>query len=342
MADATMKRAAGTRHPEGEHTLEKGRWQKRIIGAGPPLALLVICIIFALINQRFVSTANLAGIAEQASILLVLAVGMTFVILLGGIDLSVEGVMATTSLAVVLLAQNDRNDNDLGLLAVVIGVGIGALFGLFNGLINTRLKVPSFMVTLGSGAIGIGIATVLFQGRAPRMLDESLRGWSLDRWFGVSKLVFIALAVLLIGYLIQRYTRLGRYAYVIGGDEGIARYSGINIQKYKTGAFVLAGATFGLAGAMASTRLGVGDVQIGSGQMFATITAVVIGGTLLAGGRGGVLQTLIGVLIIASLANGLILAGVAPHIQISVQGAVIVAAVAATGWSLRNRVRIIK
>lgn len=315
---------------------------RRLVNIGPPVALVTLIVLFALLSDRFFTVANLGGIANQSSILLVMAVGMTFVILLGGIDLSTEGVMATSSMVVVLLAANDRNDNDFGMLAVLAGVGVGALFGLLNGVLHTRLRIPSFMVTLGVGAIGTGIATVLFAGRAPRLLDEGVRSWGLGQWLGVSKLVFIALLVVLIGYGIQRFSRAGRYAYVIGGDEAIARLSGISIPKYKTLAFVISGSTAGLGGAMASMRLGVGDVQIGAGQMFATITAVVIGGTLLAGGRGGVLQTVIGALIIATLANGLILVGVAPYIQVSLQGAIIVVAVAATGWHLRNRTRVIK
>lgn len=318
------------------------RWTSWLVGAGPLLALAAVMVIFGAINPRFLSVANILGIAENAAILIVLAVGMTFVILLGGIDLSLEGVMATSSLVVVLLAVNDRNELDFGLWAVLAGVLVGATFGLVNGIVNTVFKVPSFMVTLGTGAIGLGVATVLFAGRAPRMLDMNLRSFGLDRWNGISKLILVALVVFAIGVIIQQLTKLGRYAYVIGGDEGIAKYSGINIRLYKTLTFVLSGALFGLAGAMAATRLGVGDVQIGAGMAFQAIAAVVIGGTLLSGGRGGVFKTLIGTLIIASLANGLILAGVPPHVQISVQGVVIVVAVAAAGWQLRERVRVIK
>jgi ribose transport system permease protein len=154
--------------------------------------------------------------------------------------------------------------------------------------------------------------------------------------------VFIAAAVLVAGYFLQRFTRIGRYAYVIGGDEQIARLSGIPIARFKVAAFVVSGTAAGLAGVMAAGRLGIGDVQIGSGQLFATITAVVVGGTLLAGGRGGVLQTLVGALLISVLANGLILVGVSPYVQKAVQGVVIVVAVAATAWTARNRIRVVK
>ncbi len=326
----------------GSPALRRRPLSRRLISAGPPLALVALWLVFGALNNRFLTASNMRGIADQTAILLVLAVGMTFVILLGAIDLSVEGVMATSSLVVALLAANDRNSNGFGMLAVLAGVAVGALFGLVNGLLHTRLKVPSFMVTLGMGAIGMGIATVLFAGRAPRVLDAGVRDWGLNKWLGFSQLAYVAVAVLLLGWGIQRFTRVGRYAYVIGGDEEIARLSGIPIRRYKTLAFVISGSTAGLAGAMAASRLGVGDVQIGGGQVFATITAVVVGGTLLTGGRGGVTKTLVGALIIATVANGLILVGVDPNVQRSVQGIVIVIAVASTGWNLRTRVRTIK
>lgn len=318
------------------------RLTRYTLQAGPAVALLVLVIAFAILNGQFLSPDNLGGIASQTSILLVLATGMTFVILLGCIDLSAEGVMATSSLVFVLLAQNDRNGNNFGVLAVVAGVLTGCLFGLVNGILHVRLRIPSFMVTLGTGAIGIGVATVLFGGQAPRLLDSGLRAWGVDSWIGVSRLAWLAVLALLFGFFLQRYTRIGRYAYVIGGDEQIARLSGIKIARYKILVFLLSGGASGLAGVMAAMQLGVGDVTIGAGQLFAAITAVVVGGTVLAGGRGGVGKSLVGAVLITVLANGLILAGVSPYVQRAVQGVVIVVAVAATGWSQRHRVRVVK
>jgi len=332
--------------PRSDTPAASGVARRRVLrhafNAGPVLALVLMCLLFTLLNSRFLTTGNLRSIGDASAILLVLAVGATFVILLGGIDLSVEGVMATSSLVAVLLAANDRNGNDLGYLAVLGGAATGALFGLLNGVLHVRLRIPSFMVTLGTGAVGIGIATVLFGGQPPRLLDEGLRGWGIGRWAGIPRVVFVAVVVLAIGYFLQRFTKVGRYAYVIGGDEQIARLSGIPIPRFKVAAFVVSGTAAGLAGVLAATRLGVGDVQIGSGQVFATVTAVVVGGTLLSGGRGGVPQTLVGALLISVLANGLILSGVSPYVQQAVQGVVIVAAVAATGWTARKRIRVVK
>ncbi|MET4582904.1 ribose transport system permease protein [Conyzicola nivalis] len=327
---------------ESVTTTRGAQIKKFVVGAGPLVALVALVVFFAIASPTFSQPGNLSILLTQLSILLVIGVGLTFVILLGSIDLSVEGVMASSSLVFVLFAANDRNDFEFGLLAVVAGILTGSLFGLVNGVLHVRLGIPSFMVTLGTGAIGIGLATVLFGGRAPRLLDEGLRAWGVGSTAGLSNLVFIAIVVLGLAFLVQRFTRVGRYGYVIGGDEPIAKLSGINIRKYKISSFVLSGTASGIAGVMAATQLGVGDTTIGTGFLFTAITAVVLGGTLLVGGRGGVIRTLIGVAIITVLANGLILVGVDPYIQTAVQGLVIVVAVIASGWSLRRRVRVIK
>ena len=318
------------------------QWRSRLINAGPVVALVVLIIVFSIASSTFLTGSNVATIGSQLSILLVLAVGMTFVILLGSIDLSSEGVMAASSLIFVLLASNDRNGNNFGWLAVGAGIGTGALFGLINGFLHTKLGIPSFMVTLGTGAIGIGVATVLFGGQPPRLLDGSLRTLGVGTWFGVSALLYISLGVFVVAWMVQKYTRVGRYGYVIGGDEGIASISGIDVKKYKIGAFVISGTAAGLAGVMASAQLDVGDVNIGTNLLFTGISAVVVGGTILSGGRGGVVKTLIGSLIIVVLGNGLILVGVSPDVQIAVQSVVIVTAVAITSWPLRKRVRVVK
>ncbi|PPL20379.1 ABC transporter permease [Microterricola pindariensis] len=316
---------------------------QRLFGTGGPLvALVVLVAFFSLASSTFFTLGNGSSLLTQLSILLVVAIGLTFVIILGSLDLSIEGVMASSSLVFVLLAANDRNDSDLGFLAVIAGVLTGSLFGLLNGVLHVHLKIPSFMVTLGTGAIGIGIATVLFGGRAPRLMDDSLRDLGFGSLGGIPKLAIIAVIVLTIALLVQRFTRVGRYGYAIGGDEQVMKLSGVNINRYKVLSFVLTGTASGIAGVMAALQLGVGDVTIGGGYLFTAITAVVLGGTALVGGIGGVGRTLVGAAIITVLANGLILIGVNPYVQVAVQGLVIVLAVAVTGWSLRKRVRAIK
>lgn len=319
-----------------------GRARRLIAGGGPAIALVALIVVFTISNPVFLSLGNLAILLSQMAIPMVIATGLTFVILLGGIDLSSEGVIATSSLVFVLTAANDRNDVALGALAALFGVLTGAAFGFLNGALNVKLGIPSFMVTLGMGAIGIGVATVLFGGRAPRLVDADMRGLGIGATGGIANIFLVGLAVVVLGWLVQRFTRVGRYGYVIGGDENVARLSGVKVDRYKVGAFTIAGATSGTAGVLLASQLGIGSPVIGQGFMFTSITAVVLGGTLLTGGRGGVLRSLVGVAIIVVLANGLILMGVNAYVQIAVQGLVIIAAVVATGWRLRSRVRVIK
>jgi ribose transport system permease protein len=325
---------AGARR--GERTLpDLGFW-------GPVLALVVLCVLLSIFADRFATGANLKAIADQASVPAVLAVGLTFVIVMGAIDLSIEGIMAAAAIITALLVANERNSLDLGLLGVALAVLAGVVLGFLNGIINARLRVPSFMVTLGMGSIGLGIATVLFGDRPPKISDPSMRAWGLDEFLGLPRYAFVALAIVTLGYVIQRYTRMGRYAFAIGGGEDLARLSGLRVERYKTIVFTFAGAMFALGGAMSAARVGIGSPTAGNGQLFATITAVVVGGTLLSGGRGGVLHSTVGVLIVTVLGNGLVLLGVDDSIQRAVQGAIIVSAVALTTWPARGRLRVIK
>jgi len=272
----------------------------------------------------------------------VLAVGLTFVLLLGAIDLSLEGIMAVAALSVALLLANNRNDIDLGFLAVIAAVALGACFGFANGFLSTMLRIPSFMTTLGVSAIGIGVATVLFAGVQPTIKSPAVDEWANGQILGLTPLTFVAIAVVTVGVLVQRYTRLGRYARVIGGAEDLALLSGVPVRRYKILAFTFAGAVYGIGGVMVTIQLGSGIVAAGVGQNFAAITAAVVGGTLLSGGRGGVLQSVVGVLIVTVLVNGLVLVGVSPYVQRAVQGVIVVAAVAITNWPLRERMRVVK
>ncbi|TFC01025.1 ABC transporter permease [Cryobacterium adonitolivorans] len=309
---------------------------------GPPAALLALCTAFSIASPQFRTWTNLRNVLDSASVLAVITVGLTFVLLLGAIDLSIEGVMAASGLSVALLLANNRNDVDLGFVAIIAAVALGACFGLANGLLSTRLRIPSFMTTLGVSAIGIGVATVLFGGIQPTISSPAVAEWANGQVLGLTRLTFVAAFVVVVGVLIQRYTRIGRYARVIGGAEDLAALSGVRVARYKTLAFTLAGALYGLGGVMVTIQLGSGIVAAGAGQNFTAITAAVVGGTLLSGGRGGVIQSVVGVLIVTVLANGLVLIGVSPYVQKAVQGIIVVAAVAITTWPLRERMRVVK
>ncbi|WP_347192979.1 ABC transporter permease [Nocardioides sp.] len=310
--------------------------------AGPPVALVAIFAVFAALSSQFRTVGNIQNILDAAAVLAVVACGITFVLMMGSIDLSAAGVMATSALAVALLVENNRNDNDLGLIGIVLAVLLAAALGALSGLLLVLLKVPSFMTTLGVSAIGLGLATLMFAGVQPNISDAGLESWAVDRLLGFTYLTWIAAGCVLVGWLIQRYTRLGRYAYAIGGAEEVLALSGVKVAPYKVAVFTLAGAFYGLGGVMVTSQLGAGLVQAGKGYDFLAITAAVVGGTLLTGGRGGVLHTTVGVLLIVVLTNGLVQVGVSPYWQGGVQGLIVVAAVAAAVVPLRHRNQVVK
>ncbi|KQY47612.1 inner-membrane translocator [Cellulomonas sp. Root137] len=310
--------------------------------AGPPIALVVIVIVFSLLSSQFRTLGNFQNILDAASVLAVVTCGATFVLLMGSIDLSAAGVMATSAITVALLVENNRNGNDLGFLGIAIAIALGAALGCLSGVLLMVLKVPSFMTTLGVSAIGIGIATLLFAGVQPNITDAALESWATDRLLGFTYLTWIAAGCVLVGWLIQRYTRLGRYAYAIGGAEEVLGLSGVKVAPYKVAVFTLAGAFYGLGAVMVTSQLGAGLVQAGADFTFSSITAAVVGGTLLTGGRGGVLHSTVGVLLIVVLTNGLVQIGVSPYWQGGVQGLIVVIAVAAAAVPLRHRNQVVK
>ncbi|OGO55557.1 MAG: hypothetical protein A2V85_07440 [Chloroflexi bacterium RBG_16_72_14] len=320
---------------------------RRILGHGaipvPALiALLAVSGVLTILNTRFMSVTNLQTIVDQTAIPAVIVVGLTFVVLTGSIDLSVEGVVAVGSMVTSLLVMNDRNDLALGALAVPVAVIVGGGLGLVAGLAVTRLRIPSFLATIATWYIGRGIAELLFGDKAkPRVLDEGFIAWSHPLFLGFSGLVWLAIVVVLFGLLLQQFARFGRYAYAIGGSEETTKLSGIPVRRYRLGAFIFSSLCFALAGAMVTARTGVGAVAAGDGQLFLAVSGVVIGGTLLIGGRGGVLHSVVGVLIMVVIANGMILADVSPYWQQVVQGAVVLVAVIATVWRQRARLRVI-
>lgn len=303
-----------------------GRW--RLASWAPVVVLVLLCVIITFINPNFLSFGNAVRISQAAMIPLVLGLGATFIILMGSIDLSVEGVLTLSTVILSLLVLNGANTNDYGLLAVLVVVLVGAGVGCLSGIIHVRLKVPSFMTTLGIWFIGVGIANALLGGMAVRINDPWIRGLAIERFLGFPWGVWLALACLAVALVIQNYTRLGRYIYALGGGEELAALSGIPVSRVRIMAFTLAGMFYAVGGILAAAQLGLGNAQIGNGRLFTTVTAVVVGGTSLSGGQGSVLQTLVGVLIVVVLANGMVLMGVPSSVQIGVQGLMIIAAVA--------------
>ncbi len=306
----------------------------------PVLVLVLLCALVAAVNPNFLTFNNAVRISQAAMIPLVLGLGATFIILMGSIDLSVEGVLALGAVMLSLLVTNGANGNDYGIIGVLLVLLAGAGMGAVSGLVHVRLKIPSFMVTLGMWFIGVGIANAILGGIAVRITDPDIRGLVVQRFLGFPWGAWVALAALAVAYVIQDHTRLGRYLYALGGGEELAALSGIPVRAVRVAAFTLAGSFYALGSVLAAAQLGLGNAQIGTGRLFTTITAVVVGGTALSGGQGSVLQTFVGVLIVVVLANGMVLMGIPPSVQQAVQGLLIIAAVALS--IDRARMRIVK
>ncbi len=320
------------------------RFSKRFGQWAPLLSLIALCLLLSLLSPRFFTLRNFVGIANEAAPILVIALGTTFVIILGGIDLSVEGIVAVSGVLVVLLARNDFNSNDYGWLGVLVAIVIAGVMGFLNGLIHTRLRIPSFMATLAMQYVGLGLATLLLAGNFAQMKDPNIRGLVLNRFppdpGGLPYGTWLTIFAFIAAYVIQRYTKIGRYMYAIGGGEDLAALSGVHINRYKLIIFTLAGLFAGVGSLVRAAQLGIAQPAIGAGMLFTSITGVVVGGTALSGGEGGVVNTLVGVLIVTVLHNGMILLGVNPYVQQAIQGVIIVVAVALT--INRGRLKIIK
>jgi ribose transport system permease protein len=302
--------------------------------------LLALFLCLSVATDGFFDLRNFARMLSAAAIPMVLAMGATFIILTGSIDLSVEGVIALSGVLVSLLVANSANGLDLGLWSVPMGIALGGLVGLLNGVVHVKLKAPSFMTTLGVGFACIGIATAVLGGDTVRISDQTFRAIFLKRFLGLPYGVWIAFAAVAIALFVQQRTVIGRWLYAIGGDEEIARQIGVPVQRTRVVAFGLAGLFTGLAGVMAAAQLGQGHALLGSGRLFTTVTATVVGGVALSGGVGSVLDAVVGVLIVITLDNGLVLLGVPPFFQQAVQGLLIITAVA---MSLdRSRLSLVK
>ncbi|MBO0663187.1 ABC transporter permease [Jiella sp. MQZ9-1] len=288
----------------------------------PYFSLLGIIIIFAIAAPRFLSFGNAVNIASQSSILLLIALGSALVILMGSIDLSVG---ATASLAGVLTATAVPS---LGPWALCLAVLVGAGVGIVNGLLLTVVRIPSFLATLGTMSVLSGLSLIVTDGVPVGINDDRFIELASFRFlYNIPALVLWAAAAFVICVLLASLTRVGRYIYAIGGGERVAAVSGLPVQRYKFYAFMLCGCLSALGGGLLASWLQSGSPNGADGYMLSAIAAVVMGGIPLNGGHGGIGRTLLGVLVIGVLANGLNLCGVGPYVQSVIQGVVVIVAV---------------
>ncbi|WP_420013242.1 ABC transporter permease [Tateyamaria sp.] len=281
-----------------------------------------------LVDSRFLSIRNFARIAISASPALMVAIGVTFIILMGSIDLSMEG---TVSVCAVLFAflflGMGGTMGSWAILAIPGALIVGAAMGFINGLVHVKLKIPSFMASLAMGFVGTGLALLLTGGDRIRVEDEAFRSLLTVRWFNFPIMCYVALFGLLVAWFIQSRTTLGRNFYAVGGGEELAKASGLNVNRVRIMGFTLAGVFFAMGALLAVGRIGIAETATGNGFMFVSITAVVVGGTALWGGIGGVWNTLIGVLIVNVINNGMVVIGLPGWVQDGTLGLLVIAAV---------------
>jgi ribose transport system permease protein len=296
--------------------------------AGIGLALLLLCIFFAIEAPRFASAINMTNILTQISINTVLAVGMTFTILLGGIDLSVGSVLAlSTIIAGQIITKESYSVGVAIFLAVLGSLAVGMVCGLFNGYVSERWKIHPFITTLGMLNIARGAALQISQSRTIFNFPKTFNDLGSVEYFGIPFIFIVALVTVLVGRFILNRTVYGRIIYAIGNNEEAVRLSGHNPSVYKVLAYVVCGATVGLAAIMYMLRLNISSPILGVGFELKAIAAVVIGGTSMRGGKGSMIGTFLGACIIGVLDNGLLLIGMGDFARQIVTGMIIVLAV---------------
>jgi ribose/xylose/arabinose/galactoside ABC-type transport system permease subunit len=291
-------------------------------------AFAILLVVFSFASPWFLSIDNFLNIGRQTALVSIIAIGMTFVIIARQIDLSVGSTLALSGMSAAL-AMAYVGDN--WIIGAIAGLGTGALVGAINGVIITRLSIPSFLVTLGSLSAARGLALLVTTTKPVIITNDSFIAiFGEGNIFGVPvPIIWTALAVI-GGILLLHYSVFGRQVYAAGGNPTAALYSGINIKRVTTLAFVLTGMLAGLAALVLSARSHAARPDVVQGLELDVIASVTLGGCSLFGGRGFVLGTLLGSLIIGTLNNGLVLLGVSSSLQLVIKGAIIVAAVAFT------------
>jgi ribose transport system permease protein len=308
------------------------RWWRYVIRQeGMVIVLLLLMAAMAIVSPRFLMVRNLTNIALQSSVLSIVAIGMTFVLISGGIDLSVGSVVG---LSAVLLAGLVQYSGWPELLSLGVAIAVGLTFGLFNGIVITRFKVDAIVVTLGTWYIGRGLVQVYVGNKAPTA-PPIAQFLGAGKVFGLPIPVLIAVIVALISHFLLAHTVLGRRCFAIGGNEMAARLSGVDVERYRLIFFMMSGLYASVAAIIMLGRLFAVEAGAGGGLEFAAPAAAIVGGTSLYGGRGSIANAIVGALILGVIANGLNLTRTSFFWQQVAVGAVIILAVSVD--SVRRR-----
>ena len=322
-----------TSHTQTEAvTLQRGRshdpkelLRARLVLFAPIIALVVLVIFFAIVSPAFFTTSNLVNLVRQMAVLLVVSLGATFVIVIGGIDLSFGSVMTLTGVTSAMLVAA------IGPWGALIGFIVGILCGLINGIVHVWFKVPSFIVTLGTMFVFAGLALILTGGRPQGLRSAELSGlFGGTLAFGIPTIAIWALLALVIAVLIEKKLVFGFRAKAVGDAEHVARLSGLKVERVKVTAYMLSGLFASFAGLLLMVRTNSASGSMGEPFLMQALAAILLGGTSLMGGVGGPARTILGVLVISVLSNGMNLASVDPFTQQTITGIVLILAVALT------------
>ncbi|MCW2884579.1 MAG: fructose transport system permease protein [Streptosporangiaceae bacterium] len=327
-----------TTAPPPSATRPPPAWRQAVSGStiGPLAALLLACVFFSLRTDTFLTGGNLSLIIQQVMVVGTLAIGQTLIILTAGIDLSNGAIMAFGGIVMTKLAADGTVPP---LVAIAIGIAICGIFGLANGLLVTKISLPPFIVTLGM--LNIAFALTHLYSKEQTVTQVPSLQTALGGTFAIGSTDVTYGSVLTIGlFLIFAYvlgqTAWGKHVYAVGNNPEAARLTGIPTKRLLLGVYTLAGVVYGVAALLLVARTGVGDPKAGQTDNLDSITAVVLGGTSLFGGRGAVLGTLIGALIVGVIRNGLQLMGVSSIYQILITGVLVILAVAIDQISRRR------
>ncbi|MBV9490057.1 MAG: ABC transporter permease [Verrucomicrobia bacterium] len=347
MAESTTTPTQKIAEPEQKQPFD---WLGFLQKFGVFLFLILLILFFAAQNPRFLSVRNVFNILTDVSIYGIMAVGMTLVILTAGVDLSVGAILAFCAMcgaAAVKGTGDTRSDppdpHRFGglswLVALLICVALGTLVGFIQGKVSTRFRIPPFIVTLGGMTVWRGATLLIGAGSPVSNFDAGYTWWGNGALLGVPVPVLVFLVVAVLGYIALRYTPYGRHVYAVGGNPEAARLTGLRVDRVLTSVYVLMGLLAGVAGFIESARLSSAEATAGLGFELTVIASVVIGGTSLMGGIGGIAGTVVGTLLIGVLLNGLVIMNVNPYYQQIIIGVIIVLAVGFDTYAKSRRGR---
>jgi ribose transport system permease protein len=309
------------------------RWEQlsRLRDYGIPIAVLIVFCYLSIASPTFLTPRNLLNVLDQSSIVGMVAVGGTLVLIAGGLDLSVGAIFAISGVFAAQMVDV------VGVpTAILLGILVGGVLGLINGVISTVGRVNAIITTLATGIMIRGFALVLTGGSLVRTTDPSFSALGRGEIFGVKYVVLVFILVVAVGWFLLSKTSFGRYIFAVGGNSDAAHLSGVRVNRIRIVAFALSGLTASIAGVLVASRVATGQADAGLGLEISAIAAIVIGGTSINGGEGAVWRTVFGVLLVTLVGNGFNLLNLNPIWQQVFMGAVILAAVAIDSWSKKS------